>query len=219
MRYKLLLILSFLLGFENVKAEAAYELYLPVSNYFGNSNLFNIGVGARGLYFLDDWTGVYGSVNYNLPTSLTGTIEFSAINGLVVPSSLIKDVRCRLNSFQFGLGGRRYLIGNYLGDSRRKFGLSVIAELGLLFGSYIAEVPEFDSSKYESLITEENEGGFVNYLASVGFEGDYVFLKYHLFSELRFGASIDQANRKLVDVKLPAFFNFNLGVRIPFGNN
>ena len=206
-----------LLFLSEVKSETAYELNLPYSFYFGNSNLQTIGIGVRGIYFVDDWSGLIGGMSLNLPTTVTGTIEFSATNGYIEPGSLIKVVKSRLSSYQFSLGFRRYFIGDYLSTSRRKFALSAVTEVGLLFGSYVSEVPEYDAENYESRITEDNKGSFINYIASAGLEGDYAFAKFHLFSELRIGASIDQANRKLVDVELPTFISVNFGIRLPIG--
>ena len=186
---------------------------LNYTKYLGGSTIKSAGIGLQGSYDVSDQLAVRFTFQYNFPAEMNEYTYVTAFSSATSPSQLEIPYSTTTNVMMFNFDGKKYF-GNASVEDGGFYGL---AGLGLALAKSKFETGSYDQSLYYSGFdaTSSNTSQFYLRLF-LGYE--YSLSKLKLFGESGLGLAANQVNEEEVEIQLPSYFNFNIGVRLPLGN-
>ena len=186
------------------------------THFTGGSGLKHFGAGFRLEYTSTEWVGAYGGVNFYLSENYQANVKAYALSGSTDPQELDIPTDSEVRFTDVHIGGKVYFLNRYEMDDHKPWGLYLLVEGGLMFGSTTSNIPVYDEELYWSPIDDEVAGTFVNYVGGIGLGVEYFMGKTNIYFDVKSRGTIDEANRQLVRTPVPFGFNYNIGFRYPF---
>ena len=185
-------------------------------HFSGGTGLKHFGAGLRLEYTSTEWVGAYGGVNFYLSENYQAEVKAYALSGNTDPQEIEIPTDSEVSFTDVFIGGKVYFLNRYEMDDHKPWGLYLLVEGGLLFGSATSNIPVYDEELYWSPVDDEVAGTFVNYVAGLGLGLEYFMGKSNIYFDFKSRATVDEANRQLVRTPVPFGFSYNVGFRYPF---
>ncbi len=191
---------------------------------------FSVGAAANYTAYKGDFQkstpGAHIRLGYNVSEKFTAKLGFTYGMPIKQPSTVtvaddmnnIVDVASKIN-FKFKTFS---LLANYrfIGDEETAANFYGQFGAGLVLINYKEDITgSYDKNTYkypQDLIEKTNENGFT---LNFGLGGEYRIGTPIIFAEGGIAFPANQVNNSYVENVIPTHFTFNLGIKIPLGNN
>jgi hypothetical protein len=209
-----LLTVLFLLATTSLRAQLSGGLALNYTKYLGGSTIKTPGVGVQLWYDLTDESALRFTFLYNTSATESESLTANAYSSSTTPSSVDVTLTTKTKVMMFNLDARKFF-----GDGDNEDGgFYGLIGIGLAIASPTYEFSSYNSSLYSiGFGTGLPESTSQLYIRGfLGYEKSLDRMKF--FGEAGLGIPANKQGDQIVEVNLPAYFNFNIGLRIPFGN-